>query len=159
MASGDKMQDADVRILKILQNDGRITNQELAEAVHLAPSPCWRRTRKLEEDGVITGYRAVVDRQKIGLDVAAFVRVTIDSLTEVETHHFKDKIEAMTNVVACYQVAGDVDYLLEVVAPSLAAYEAAVTGIRRLPGIKSMTTMFVLDELKSPSPLPVGRSI
>ena len=146
----------DKRILSLLQTDARMTNQTLADEIGLSPSPCWRKVRKLEEDGVIQGYRAVLNRKKIGLGVMVFVRVTIDSHSEADARRFEQEVAALDDVVACYSIGGDADFLLQVVAPDLDAYaEFAMAVIRRLPGIKEMQSMFVLKEIKALAAWPV----
>lgn len=135
----------DIKILQQLQQDARITNQHLADEIGLSASPTWRKVRKLEEDEVIQGYRAVLNRKKIGLNVMVFVRVTIDSHSEAEARKFEQEVMALDNVVSCYSIGGDADFLLQVVAANVDAYaEFAMSVIRRLPGIKEMQSMFVL---------------
>ncbi|MBK4724281.1 MULTISPECIES: Lrp/AsnC family transcriptional regulator [Erwiniaceae] len=139
----------DMKILALLQNDARVTNQTLADQIGMSASPCWRKVRKLEEDEVIQGYRAVLNRKKIGLGVMVFVRVSIDSHSEAEAHKFEQEVTALDDVVACYSIGGDADFLLQVVAQDLDAYaDFAMKVIRRLPGIKEMQSMFVLKEIK-----------
>jgi Lrp/AsnC family transcriptional regulator, leucine-responsive regulatory protein len=147
---------ADARILRTLQADGRLSNQDLAERVNLSASPCWRRVRRLEEGGVITGYRATLDRRALGLGVLAFVRVQIDSHTEADARRFEDRVLGLEEVVACYAITGESDFLLQIVAPDLESFGTfAMTVIRRLPGIKEMHSSLVLRELKTPGALPV----
>ncbi|TBX80723.1 Lrp/AsnC family transcriptional regulator [Rhizobium laguerreae] len=149
----------DIRILKALQGDGRLTNQELAERVGMSTSPCWRRVKKLEEAGVIRGYQAVVDRRAVGLGVLAFVRVQIDTHSHDEAERFEREVGELEAVIACYSIAGEADFLLQVVAADLDSYaEFAMTVIRRLPGIKEMHTMFVLKDIKASTILPVQAS-
>lgn len=147
---------ADARILAALQENGRLTNQELAETVGLSASPCWRRVRQMEEAGVIEGYRARVDRRKVGLGVLAFVRVKIDGHSEAEARKFEDDIQRLDEVVACYSLAGSADFLLQVAAADLDAYaDFAMNVIRRLPRIKEMETAIVLKEVKPLAGWPV----
>lgn len=139
----------DARILAALQQDGRTTNQTLADGIGMSASPCWRRVRQLEEHKVIQGYRAVLDRRKIGLGVLVFVRVTIDRHSEVETRKFEQEVMALEDVVACYSIGGDADFLLQVVSRDLDTFaDFAMSVIRRLTGIKEMQSMFVLKEIK-----------
>jgi len=139
----------DMKILALLQNDARVTNQTLADQIGMSASPCWRKVRKLEEDEVIQGYRAVLNRKKIGLGVMVFVRVSIDSHNEAEARNFEQEVTALEDVVACYSIGGDAAFLLQVVAQDLDAYaDFAMKVIRRLPGIKEMQSMFVLKEIK-----------
>ncbi|PDT02387.1 AsnC family transcriptional regulator [Rhizobium chutanense] len=149
----------DIRILKALQSEGRLTNQELAERVGMSTSPCWRRVKRLEESGVIRGYQALVDRRAVGLGVLAFVRVQIDTHSHDEAERFEREVGELEAVIACYSVAGEADFLLQVVATHLDNYaEFAMTVIRRLPGIKEMHTMFVLKDIKASTILPVQLS-
>ena len=146
----------DIQILEYLQRDARVTNQDLADAIGLSASPTWRKVRKLEEDEVIQGYRAVLNRRKIGLNVMVFVRVTIDSHSEAEARKFEAEVTALENVVSCYSIGGDADFLLQVVSADMDAYaEFAMSVIRRLPGIKEMQGMFVLKEVKGMAGLPL----
>ncbi|WP_426212916.1 Lrp/AsnC family transcriptional regulator [Pseudomonas sp. TWR2-1-1] len=139
----------DARILAALQQDGRTTNQTLADGIGMSVSPCWRRVRQLEEHKVIQGYRAVLDRRKIGLGVLVFVRVTIDRHSEVEARKFEQEVMALEDVVACYSIGGDADFLLQVVSRDLDTFaDFAMSVIRRLTGIKEMQSMFVLKEIK-----------
>ncbi len=147
---------ADIKILKQLQHTGRMTNQELADKVGMATSPCWRRVKQLEESGIITGYQANIDRRKIGLGILAFIRVKIDSHNEEEAKLFEMQVGALKPVIACYAVAGDADFLLQVVAEDLDSFSTfAMSVIRRLSGIKEMQTTFVLREVKPLVSLPL----
>ena len=150
----------DIQILEHLQRDARVTNQDLADAIGLSASPTWRKVRKLEEDEVIQGYRAVLNRRKIGLNVMVFVRVTIDSHSEAEARKFEAEVTALENVVSCYSIGGDADFLLQVVSADMDAYaDFAMSVIRRLPGIKEMQSMFVLKEVKGMTGLPMTGNV
>ncbi|RMV81809.1 Lrp/AsnC family transcriptional regulator [Pseudomonas amygdali] len=146
----------DMRILTALQQDGRITNQTLADQIGMSASPCWRRVKQLEEHRYMLGYRAVLDRRKIGLGVMVFIRVSIDSHSEAEARKFEQEVMQLENVVACYSIGGDADFLLQVVARDLDSFaDFAMTVVRRLPGIKEMQSMFVLKEIKPFVSFPV----
>jgi Lrp/AsnC family transcriptional regulator, leucine-responsive regulatory protein len=148
--SSSRLEADDVRILNHLQQDGRMTNQALSETVGLSTSPCWRRVRNLEDTGVIQGYGARLDRKQVGLGVLAFIRVKIDSHSEAEAEDFSQQVSALKEVVACYSIAGDADFLLQVVASDLDSYaDFAMSVVRRLPRIKEMQTTFVLKEIKA----------
>jgi len=152
-----KLSPADLRILRQLQTTGRITNQELAEKVGMAASPCWRRVKQLEDSGVIAGYQARIDRKKIGLGILAFIRVKIDSHSEEEAQRFEKQVGELKPVIACYAVAGDADFMLQVVAQNLDSFSTfAMEVVRRLPGIEEMQTTFVLREVKPLDVLPLG---
>ncbi|EPE7075948.1 Lrp/AsnC family transcriptional regulator [Cronobacter sakazakii] len=158
--SDDTLMPTDITLLTLLQQDARTTNQALAESVNLSPSPCWRKVKKLEEDKVILGYHAALDRRKIGLGVMVFVRVSIDSHSEAQARRFEHEVMELENVVACYSIGGDADFLLQVVSRDLDAYaEFAMSVLRRLPGIKEMQSMFVLKEIKPFQTLPVGATV
>lgn len=144
-----RFEPVDIRILDVLQKDGRLTNQALSSEVGLSASPCWRRVKQLEEDGVIRDYSAVLERRRIGLGVLAFIRVRIDSHNEAEAEEFSRAVASLKEVVACYSIAGDSDFLLQVVSPDLDTYaDFAMAVVRRLPRIKEMQTTFVLKEIK-----------
>ncbi|KTC59179.1 MULTISPECIES: Lrp/AsnC family transcriptional regulator [Pseudomonas syringae group] len=123
-----------------------MTNQTLADQIGMSASPFWRRVKQLEEHRYVLGYRAVLDRRKIGLGVMVFIRVSIDSHSEAEARKFEQEVMQLDNVVACYSIGGDADFLLQVVARDLDSF--ADFAIRRLPGIKEMQSMFVLKEIK-----------
>lgn len=155
-----KLNPTDIKILSLLQQDARITNQALAETIGMSASPCWRKVRQLEDDEVIQSYRAVLDRRKIGLGVMVFVRVSIDSHSEAEAKRFEQDVTDLDDVVACYSIGGDADFLLQVVARDLDAYaEFAMAVIRRLPGIKEMQSMFVLKEIKPFAEFPIKKPL
>ena len=144
-----KIAKTDVKILKLLQYDSRMSNAELSEKISMSASPCWRRVKQLENTQVIKGYGVLLDRKKIGLGVMVFIRVSIDSHSEKEAKKFEEEVSALEHVVACYSIGGDADFLLQVVSPDLDTYaEFSMSIIRRLPGIKEMQSMFVLKELK-----------
>ncbi|SIS75139.1 Lrp/AsnC family transcriptional regulator [Insolitispirillum peregrinum] len=146
----------DCRLLQQLQQDSTLTNQQLAERVGMSASPCWRRIRALEEQGVIQGYGARLDRRRLGWGVLAFIRIKIDSHSDDEARAFEDAIRTLDPVIACYSIAGDADFLLQVVAESLDTYtDFAMTVVRRLPRIKEMQTTFVLKEIKPLQGLPL----
>jgi Lrp/AsnC family leucine-responsive transcriptional regulator len=148
----------DVKILTALQQDGRITNQTLADHIGMSASPCWRRVRQLEEHSYIQGYRAVLDRRKIGLGVMVFIRINIDRHSEAEAKKFEQEVMQLEDVVACYSIGGDADFLVQVVARDLDSFaDFAMTVVRQLPGIKEMQSMFVLKEIKPFVSFPVKR--
>lgn len=147
----------DEQILQHLQKDARITNQTLSEKVGLSTSPCWRKVRQFEETGLIEGYGAKLNRRKIGLGVLAFIRVKIDSHDEAQAEEFAKKARELPEVIACYSIAGDADFLLQVVANNLDNYaDFAMSRIRRLPHIKEMQTSMVLKEIKPFEGFPIN---
>jgi Lrp/AsnC family transcriptional regulator, leucine-responsive regulatory protein len=149
----------DRRILENLQSDGRLSNLELAERVSLSPSPCLRRLRSLEERGVIQGYAARLDRQKIGLDLTVLVAVRLQRHGEKEVAKFRRFIESMPEVIACYITSGEQDFLLHVVVRDLAAFRKFVLGrLTAMSDVRDIRSSFVIDTLKEGAPLPVPSS-
>ncbi|WP_433832092.1 Lrp/AsnC family transcriptional regulator [Actinoplanes sp. CA-015351] len=147
----------DRRILLALQNDGRLSNQELADRVGLSPSPCLRRVRLLEEAGVIAGYRAVLDQEAVGLAITAFVRITLESHGAEVVERVEAEIRGIPEIVEAYLLAGDQDYLLKITVASFASYEDFVRNrLRTIPGLASIQTTFAFGVTKTVSPLPVG---
>ncbi len=150
------MDDTDRHIISVLQADGRRTNAELAEAVGLSTSAVHRRVRQLEDTGVIAGYRAVVDPQKAGLTVLGYVSVKMDSHDQALLDEFIAGVDAIAEIVACYAISGDGDYLLKVVAADMEAFaDVALKRLVRLPGVKDSTTNFVLGTVKREGAWPV----
>jgi Lrp/AsnC family transcriptional regulator, leucine-responsive regulatory protein len=151
---------SDIGVMTALQADARLTVAQLAEKVGLSTSPTWRRIKRLEEDGVIVGYHAALDRRRLGWGVLAFVDVSIEDHSEAQARAFEEAIAALPEIVACWSVAGGSDFLLQVVAQDLDTYaEFAMTTIRRLPGIKAMRTTFTLKEVKPPTPWPIPKTL
>jgi Lrp/AsnC family leucine-responsive transcriptional regulator len=149
----------DTVLLQALQGDARLTVAELAETIRLSTSPTWRRVKRLEEEGVIAGYQAVLDRRALGWGVLAFVTVSIEDHSEAQARAFEKAIAALPEIVACWSIAGVSDFLLQVVGRDLDSYaEFAMTKLRRLPGIKAMQTIFTLKEVKAPAPWPIPKS-
>ena len=145
----------DRRIIRELQADGRMTNNELAKRVNLSPSPCLRRVRNLEKAGVITSYTACVDQDKYGLPISVFVSIRLDKQNEAMLRIFETEISRIDEVVECYLMTGGNDYLLRVVTDSLASYEMTLKKkITRIPGIASIQSSFALGIVKQSNILP-----
>ncbi|WP_408590623.1 Lrp/AsnC family transcriptional regulator [Novosphingobium sp.] len=146
----------DRKILHNLQVDGRMSNQDLSERIGLSPSPCLRRLRQLESDGVITQYVALVDPGTIGLDVTAFVRVRLDQQDDRHLAVFESAIAEFPEVMECYLMTGDADYQLRVVVESLHAFEEFLRGrLTRIAGVAQVTTSFALRPVVYKTALPV----
>ena len=146
----------DLKILDALQANGRLTNVELAERIGLSPSPCLRRVKRLEEEGVIEGYSARVSRCKLGLGVTAFVAVGLDRHREEEAERFRKAVMKLPQVVACYAISGEADFLLEIVVADLNQYsEFVLKSLRRIPGVKDLQSSFALETMKPGTSLPV----
>ncbi len=151
-----KVDGFDRGILTALQRDGRLTNVALAERVGLSPTPCLRRVRRLEETGVIAGYGARLDRSRVGLGLTAFVSVSVGWHNDAARQDFEDAVRDCPEVVACYIVSGEADFLLEVVAPDLDAYSRLlIETILKLPGVKDVKSSFAMRVVKAPSSLPL----
>ena len=147
----------DVAILAQLQTDARQTNAELASRVGLSAAPCWRRVRALEEAGFITGYRAEINRHKIGLGVLAFVRLDADRNNGGATRLLEEAIKKMPEVVSCHYISGTGTFELQVVARDLEAFSKfALQKLMNLPNVKDIHTSFSLGEVKASSALPLG---
>lgn len=150
----------DIAILGALQRDARLSNAELAQRIGLSAAPTWRRVRWLEEQGYITGYRAEINRRKIGLGVLAFVRVEAERNNRSETQALEDAIRAMPEVVAGHYISGSGTFELHVVATDLDAYSRwAMETLFRLPNVKDMHTSFSLGEVKAGAAWPLGHLV
>ena len=153
------MDNIDFKILNALQQNARITNQELSETVNLSPTPCLRRVKMLEEAGVIKGYSAIVDPEAYGLPIMAFVSVRFDRKTEAEIASFEKAIIALDEVFACYLMSGRSDYMLQVFAKSLKDYERFVRqSLTRVPGLGEIETHFAFGQVKQAMTLPQQNS-
>jgi Lrp/AsnC family leucine-responsive transcriptional regulator len=148
----------DRRILNALQRDGRMSNVALAEEVNLSPSPCLRRLKRLEDSGVIAGYRAVLDRRRVGLGLTLFVEIKVSGHSEDLASRLEAAFIEMDEVVAAHIVSGpSADFLLEVVVPDLDAYEQLLLKrLLTLPSVVDVNSNFSLRTIKSSAPLPLG---
>ena len=150
------MDSKDREIIKALQRNGRLTNQDLAAQVKLSPSPCLRRTRALEEKGVIKGYTAIVDERAYGLPVTALVRIRLSSHTGDVVKLFEKKVHETEQILDCYVITGSEDYLLRVLVEDLKSYEEFVRHkLHNIPGIASIDSSFAYGVLKQSNVFPV----
>ncbi len=146
----------DIAILRELQADARLSNAELASRIGLSAAPTWRRVKWLEEQGYITGYRAEIDRRKIGLGVLAFVRLDAERNNSASTRELEDAIRARPEVVACHYISGAGTFELQVVATDLDAFSRlAMDVLFKLPNVKDLHTSFSLGEVKAGAALPL----
>jgi DNA-binding Lrp family transcriptional regulator len=146
----------DWRILDKLQGDARLTNVKLAEAVHLSPSPCLARVRELEAGGFISRYVTLLDPHKIGLTVSVFIQVTLEKQVEKQLQSFETAIQKRPEVMECYLMTGDSDYLLRVVVPDLPALERFIVDhLTKIPGIANIRSSFALKQVKYQTALPL----
>ena len=149
------MDKKDRHIIRALQENGRMTNQELADKVGLSPSPCLRRLRALESSGVIRGYSVDVDREAYGLPVTVFVRVKLDKHTKETVSNFENQVRKIENIIECHVMTGLSDYLLKVVIEDLASYETFVRKhLHPIGGIASIDTSFAYGVVKKTAVLP-----
>jgi Lrp/AsnC family leucine-responsive transcriptional regulator len=146
----------DRRILDVLQKDGRVTIQELAETVGLTASPCLRRVRALEEQKIIRGYVALVDQLAVGLPISVFASVKLERQREEELDRFAAAVARWPEVLECYLMTGHRDYLLRIVVADLAAYEQFLKQkLTRLEGVGSIESSFALGQVKYSHMLPI----
>jgi DNA-binding Lrp family transcriptional regulator len=146
----------DRRLLDEVQRDARQTTAELAARVSLSPSPCWRRIKRLEAAGLIKGYHAQLDADRLGWGVTAFVHVMMERHDVELGAKFERAVQAIPEIVSCHNVSGQYDFLLQVVARDLRGFgEFARSSIRTLPGVKEMNSSFSLREVKAGSALPL----
>ena len=146
----------DRKIVAALQEDGRMTTQDLADRVGLSASPCARRVRLLEEAGIIKGYVAVVDQGKVGLPISVFASVKLERQREEELDRFSQAILRWPEVADCYLMTGQRDYLLRIVVPDLESYERFLKDtLTRLKGVASIESSFALGQVKRSNVLPL----
>jgi Lrp/AsnC family transcriptional regulator, leucine-responsive regulatory protein len=147
----------DVLILAQLQQDARLSNTELAARIGLSAAPTWRRVKRLEEQKFVTGYRAELDRRKIGLGVLAFVRVDAERNTGSATRVLEEAIRALPEVIACHYISGAGTFELQVMATDLEAFSKfSIQTLLNLPNVKDIHTSFSLGEVKAGGALPLG---
>jgi Lrp/AsnC family transcriptional regulator, leucine-responsive regulatory protein len=155
-AHGATLDRYDVLILRELQQDARLSNAELATRIGLSAAPTWRRVKWLEEQGYITGYRAELDRRKVGLGVLAFVRVDANRNTGTETRALEDAIRQLPEVIACHYISGAGTFELQVMATDLDAFSRfSIETLLNLPNVKDIHTSFSLGEVKAGGALPL----
>ena len=146
----------DRRILAVLQENARVSNVELAESVGVSASPCWRRVRELERTGVISRYVTLVDPAALGLPVSVFIQVSLEKQVESALEVFKNAILQRPEVMECYLMTGDADYMLRVVVADLEAYERFLMDhLTRVPAVANIRSSFALKQVKYRTVLPV----
>ncbi|HLZ74194.1 Lrp/AsnC ligand binding domain-containing protein [Phenylobacterium sp.] len=156
MSNIDRLDDIDRRLLRLLQAEGRISNQELAERCHLSPSACSDRVRRLRESGFIRGFSAVLDPQKVDRALLIFVEVVLDRTTGDVFDAFAAAARRAPDVLECHMVAGGFDYLIKARVKDMAAYRTFLGDVLvQMPGVRETRTYAVLEEVKSTGQLPV----
>jgi DNA-binding Lrp family transcriptional regulator len=152
-----EVDEIDRNILKTLQENARVTNADLADRVGLSPAPCLRRVRALEERGIIRKYVTLVDPNAINLGVTVFVQITLDLQVEGRLEIFEKAIVKRPEVLECYLMTGDSDYLLRVVVPDVASYEQFLKkSLTRLEGVAGIKSSFALKQAKYSTVLPLA---
>jgi len=146
----------DWKILARLQENARLSNVELAQAVHLSPSPCLNRVRALETSGIISRYVTLLDPLELGLTVSVFISVTLEKQVESALEIFERAIQARPEVMECYLMTGDADYLLRVVVSDVQALERFILDfLTRIPGVGNIRSSFALKQVKYQTALPL----
>ncbi len=146
----------DRAMLRLLQEDGALSNATLGEKLSLSVTPCWRRRKRLEDERVITGYQANLDRRALGMNVFAFVQVTFNMHSDQDSDHFEDVMRGHDEVTSCHKITGAADYILQVVAADLDAYAEFVERVlRKQAGVSSIQSSLALREVKFSSRVPV----
>lgn len=147
----------DLRILDLLQGHGRLSNQEIAERVALSPSPCLRRIKRLEDAGVIRQYVALVDPERVGLGLLAYVSVKLEKRGKMPMEEFGARVQGWPEVAACYAMTGDMDYLLRVHVRDLQHFSRFVLDqLLRQPGVVDVKSSFALARIKETTALPLS---
>lgn len=144
------------KILVELQRDGRLTNQELAEKIGLSPAACWRRVKALQDSGIIRRYAAIVDPAQVQMGQCVFAHVRLERHTEEYTEHFVNTIRERPEVLECYAVTGDFDYILRIVEADVSSYDEFLRSfLFKLPGIAHVHSNLALREIKFDTALPI----
>lgn len=147
----------DRRILHILQQRGRISNVDLAREINLSTTPCAERVRRLERDGVITGYKATVDPEKIGLSICIFVEVKLDHTTPAAFERFHETVADLAEVAECYMIAGEFDYLLKLMVADVSVHRRFMNeSLPKLPDVQQTRSYVVVEQLKHQEALPIA---
>jgi Lrp/AsnC family leucine-responsive transcriptional regulator len=155
-SAGTNLDRTDLRILALLQRNGRATNAEIAEAVNLSASACLRRVQRLEAEGVIAGYAALVDPAAVGLGLQAFVRVQLEKHGSAEVQHFAQRVQSWNEVVACHALTGEMDYLLHIVVSDLEHFSRfLLDNLLNETGVADVNSSFVLRTVKQTRELPL----
>ena len=151
----------DRHILEELQQDGRLSNQELADRIGLSPSPCLRRVRQLEEDGIIDRYVALLKPEKLGLKLTALIQISMDRHTPERFQNFERQISRFPEVQSCYLITGQAaDYILKVVVPDMEAYQEFLLGkLTRIDGVTGVHSSFVMRKVIDSTALPLDKAM
>jgi len=150
------MDDTDKKILKLLQADGRLTNQQLSDHINISPAACWRRVKSLENAGIITGYVARLEPEAAGVGLTAFLQISLQRHSRDAAHRFEARVEEVDEVLECHSVAGTTDYLLKVAAKNIREYENLLNDIVfDLPGVDQVHSLISLRPVKESMAYPL----
>jgi len=156
MKNKNTLDEIDHKILRILQEDADRNIDEIGRLVGLSHTPCWRRIKKMEDTGVILAKRCILDSEKIGLDVSIFVHVRLETHSAEVLEEFEAATQAIPEIMQCYTMSGEFDYLLRVVVKAVRDYEKTVKGkLLQLPHVGTMNSSFALNEIKNATALPL----
>jgi Lrp/AsnC family leucine-responsive transcriptional regulator len=151
-----KLDRKDISILKQLQNDADITNAELAKSVNLSPTPCFNRVKRLEDMGILNGKVSLVSAIKLGLNVNVFIHIRLKKQDEEALQVFESSIAECSEVMECYLMTGDEDYLLRVLVPDIQALEQLIlTRLTKIPGVENIRSSFALKQVRYKTALPL----
>jgi len=151
-----RLDTTDLRILHEMQKNGRLTNTELAARVHLSPSPCLSRVRALEQHGVISRYVALLDPHKVGLNVSVFIQISLEKQIETALRNFESAMNRCSEVMECYLMTGDSDYLIRVVVEDVQALERFIVDeLSKIRGVANIRSSFALKQVKYSTALPL----
>jgi Lrp/AsnC family transcriptional regulator len=145
----------DRKILAVIQQDASLSVAEIGQRVGLSSTPCWKRMQRLEADGVIQRRVAIIDSDKVGLGVTVFVSIETGDHSNDWLAHFAKQVEAMPEVMEFYRMAGDVDYMLRVVVPDIAGYDAFYKTLIATVPLKNVTSRFAMEKIKLTTALPI----
>lgn len=155
--NGHRLDRIDLNILRLVQQDGRLSNVELARQVNLSPTPCLERVRRLEREGYIRRYVALLDPERLDRALMAFVEVRLDRTSPDVFRLFAEAVSHLDEIQECHMVAGGFDYLIKVRVADMAAYRAFLEQMASLPGVAQTHTYMVMEEVKSTHAMPVPR--
>lgn len=145
-----------IRILSELQRDARQTIQQIAERIGLTSTPCWKRVKEMERDGVIRGYTALVDRDKVGLSICVLAEINLSKHSEKYAADFEKAVAACPQITECYSTTGNADYMVKVITHDIKTYETLMHNVLfKLPGVDHVRSSIVLREVKSDPRMPL----
>ena len=155
MQLGVKLDAIDLKILKILQKKGRITNLQLSQEIGLSPAPTLERVKKMEASGVLEGYHAQVNETILGMGIKAFISISLERQKVDSIVTFKEKIQAIPEILECYQVTGNADYFLKVIVKDIPSFESLISNkLSKIEEIGQMQTMMILSKVKDSKEIP-----